>query len=145
MLPCNGMAFAPAIAKIHELCFEQPWSEEQFAKLLSLPTCRLWMNENGFLLCSEVSGEMEILTICVLPEKRRQHVAEDLLNQLFTYAKSKNIQRIFLEVAKDNPPAQKLYIKTGFTLSGERKKYYARPNGSVDALCFTKQIKGDIL
>ena len=137
---CKGIFFAPIAAKIHRQCFEKGWSEEEFQKLLTLPTSRLWMSEEGFLLCSEVAGEMEILTICVLPEFRRQHIAQDLLRELTSYAKDQGIKQIFLEVAEDNEAAQKLYLSAGFTQTGRREKYYARKNGAVDALCFTKKI-----
>ena len=137
---CKGIFFAPIAAKIHQACFEHGWSEKEFVKLLALPTTRLWMTEEGFLLCSEVADEMEILTICVLPEFRRQHVGQDLLHELFQYAKSQKDKQIFLEVAEDNIPAQKLYLKVGFVQTGKRVGYYKRKNGAVDALCLTKKI-----
>ena len=137
---CKGIFFAPIAAKIHGKCFDRGWSEEEFQKLLALPTSRLWMTEEGLLLCSEVAGEMEILTICVLPEFRRQHVAQDLLYELFHYAKAQKVKRIFLEVAEDNPAAQKLYSGAGFKETGRRKGYYARKNSTIDALCLTKKI-----
>ena len=137
---CKGIFFAPIAAKIHSKCFEKGWSEKEFQKLLALPTSRLWMTEEGFLLCSDVADEMEILTICVLPEFRRQHVAKDLLRELNGYAKDHAIKQIFLEVAEDNVPAQKLYLGSGFAQTGKREGYYKRKKGTVDALCFTKKI-----
>ena len=137
---CKGILFAPITSKIHSACFDKGWSEEEFSKLLALPTTRLWMTEEGFLLCSEVADEMEILTICILPEFRRQHIAQDLLYEMFRYAKGQKIKKIFLEVAEDNEPAQKLYMGIGFKQTGRREGYYARKSGSVDALCLTKKI-----
>ena len=98
------------------------------------------MTEESFLLCSEVADEMEILTICVLPEFRRQHIAQDLLFELFRYAKGQKVKRIFLEVAEDNQAAQKLYLGAGFKQTGRREGYYVCKNGNVDALCLTKKI-----
>ena len=138
---CKGIFFAPIAAKIHKKCFGKGWSEEDFQKLLALPTSRLWMTEEGLLLCSEVADEMEILTICVLPEFRRQHIAQDLLHELFEYAKGQKVKRIFLEVAEDNEAAQKLYSGAGFKQTGRREGYYARKDKNVDALCLTKQLK----
>ena len=137
---CKGIFFAPIAAKIHSLCFDKGWSEEEFQKLLALPTSRLWMSGEGLLFCGEVADEMEILTICVLPEFRRQYVAKDLLGELFDYAKAHKIKRIFLEVAEDNIPAQKLYFGVGFKQTGRREGYYARKDKNVDALCLTKKI-----
>ena len=140
MSQCKGILFAPIAAKIHKKCFEKGWSEEEFQKLLALPTSRLWMTDEGLLLCSEVADEMEILTICVLPEFRRQYVAQDLLNEMFYYAQKQKVKRIFLEVAEDNEGAKKLYFGVGFKQTGRREGYYARKNGTVDALCLTKKI-----
>ena len=140
MLQYKGVVFASVAAEIHSLCFKEAWSEEEFKKLLSLPTSRLWIDENSLLLCSEVADEMEILTICVIPEKRRCHLAKRLLNELFSYATKHKIKCIFLEVAKDNIPAQNLYLGMGFIQTGQRTGYYKRKNGTVDALCFTKKI-----
>ena len=137
---CKGIFFAPIAAKIHRKCFDKGWNEEEFQKLLALPTSRLWMSEEGFLLCSEVADEMEILTICVLPEFRRQHIAQDLLFELFQYAKGKKVKQIFLEVAEDNEAAQKLYLGAGFKQTGRREGYYKRKKETVDALCLTKKI-----
>ena len=137
---CKGIFFAPIAAKIHKASFEKGWSEEEFRKLLALPTSRLWMSEEGLLLCSEVAEEMEILTICVLPEFRRQYVAQDLLHELFRYAKAQKVKQIFLEVAEDNIPAQKLYLGVGFKQTNRRKGYYTRKDGVVDALCLIKKV-----
>ena len=135
---CKGVLFAPIASKIHKTSFEKGWSEKEFSKLLALPTTRLWMTEEALLLCSEVADEMEILTLCVKPESRRHYVAQDLLYELFRYAKEKKVKRIFLEVAENNIPAQKLYFKMGFLQTGKREGYYVHKTDSIDALCLTK-------
>ena len=135
---CKGPLFAPIASKIHSACFDRGWTEKEFSRLLNLPTSRLWMSETALLLCSHVADEMEILTICVLPEVRRQHQASDLLQEMCSYAKEKNIKKIFLEVAEDNLAAQKLYASFNFVQTGRRSGYYLRSSGNVDALCLTK-------
>ena len=136
----KGVFFAPAAAAIHALCFNESWKREEFEKLLALPTSRLWIDEKALLLCSEVPDEMEILTLGVIPEKRRQHLAQKLLEDLFQYAKNQQVKRIFLEVAEDNKAAQKLYFKMGFIETGRRSDYYHHKNKTIDALCLTKEI-----
>ena len=129
--------YAPALAEIHRHCFEHPWSESELATLLALPTTIGWVAEQGFLLCARVLDEVEILTICVLPEHRRQHIAFDFLKRLQTYALEQQINRIFLEVSSDNSAAQALYHKMGFRQTGIRPGYYQTATGSKDALCLT--------
>ena len=139
MLVASGdTAFSPVLSTVHAQCFDKPWSEQEIFSLLSLPTTVGWITEKGFLLCSHVADEMEILTICVLPIFRKQGVAFQLLQDLFYYASQKNVTRVFLEVSISNQPAQRLYQKAGFIQTGVRKNYYKTTNGFIDALCLTK-------
>ena len=138
MLQSRGVLFAQPAHQIHKGCFDKAWSEKEFADLLSLPTTLLWIDETGLLLCSHVADEMEILTFGVLPEFRRQGLAQTMLNQMFDYARQKQVQRIFLDVAEDNIPAIKLYEKMGFLKVYCRKGYYQ--SGKKDAFIYVKQI-----
>ena len=141
MLVASGQtAYAPVIAEMHAACFELPWTESEIQKLLALPTTVTWLTEQGFLLCSRVIDEMEILTIGVLPAFRRQGIAQGLLQEMINYAKDHQITRIFLEVSAENTPAQCLYRQVEFQQTGLRKGYYHTADGSVDALCLTKQM-----
>jgi ribosomal-protein-alanine N-acetyltransferase len=141
MLVASGdTAFSPVLSTIHAQCFDKPWSEQEMFSLLSLPTTVGWLTEQGFLLCSHVADEMEILTIGVLPTFRKQGVGIQLLQTLFSYASDKKVSHIFLEVSADNLPAQHLYQKAGFIQTGLRKNYYKTATGFTDALCLTKTI-----
>lgn len=141
MLVASGdTAFSPILATIHAQCFDKPWSEQEMFSLLSLPTTVGWLTEHGFLLCSHVADEMEILTIGVLPAFRQQGVGFQFLQGLFTYATKNQVKHIFLEVSAENKPAQRLYQKAGFTQTGTRKNYYKTATGFTDALCFTKTL-----
>lgn len=65
-------------------------------------------------------------------------VASSLLNQLLSYCKKENIEKVFLEVRQSNIPAIKLYEKIGFEKISIRKKYYADNN--EDALIYMLEI-----
>lgn len=134
----KGIQYALAAHKIHQQCFENAWSEKEFKEILNLPTSCLWINENGLLLCSHVVNEMEILTFCIISEKRQQGEGINLLKQMFNYAKENKVKKIFLDVAEDNIPAIKLYKKMGFSEMYKRKGYYK--NGTIDALIYTKNL-----
>lgn len=141
MLVASGdTAFSPVLSTIHAQCFEKAWTEAEMFSLLSLPTTIGWLTEQGFLLCSHVTDEMEILTIGVLPAFRQQGVGFRFLQNLFDYAAEKQVKRIFLEVSADNKPAQRLYQKAGFTQTGMRKNYYKTATGFTNALCLTKTL-----
>ena len=141
MLVSSGhIEYAPLLAELHGRCFALPWSEKEMADLLRLPSTIVWVTEYAFLICSRVLDEMEILTIGVLPEKRKQHLATQLLEDLIIYAKGNDVHKIFLEVSVTNKPAQNLYTKFGFTKSGIRRAYYTTEAGTEDALCLIKKL-----
>lgn len=137
----NHIEYAEVVAALHARCFEKGWTIQEISTLLGLPTTRLFIIEQGFLLCSEVAGEMEILSIGILPEFRKRGFAFSLLQEMIDYAKMKQVEHIFLEVAQDNQPAQALYHKAGFQKIGTRHNYYHTKNGFVDALCLGLQIQ----
>lgn len=135
-----SVAHASVMAYMHQLCFDDGWNEKAFYDLLALPTTIGWIDENSFILCSHVLDEMEILTICTIPEKRRMGYGKTLLNTLDDYAKKHMIKRIFLEVRSNNLPAKSLYETNGFNQTGIRKGYYKTADGMIDAVCMTKVI-----
>ena len=134
------LSYAPLLRELHKRCFERPWSENEFKSLLSLPTTLLWVSEEGFLLCSKVADEMEILTLGVLPEHRRRHIASKFLSEMIDYATANAVRYIFLEVSVRNQAAIKLYQQFGFEKAGIRPDYYQTPQGPADALCLRRQI-----
>ena len=141
MLVSSGHSeYAKLLAVLHGRCFSVPWSEKEMANLLNLPSTIAWVTEERFLICSHVLDEMEILTIGIIPEKRKKHLATQLLEDLITYAKENGIHKIFLDVSVNNKAAQGLYAKFGFTQVGVRKAYYTTPKGAEDALCLVKNI-----
>lgn len=135
---------AQILAAIHRACFETPWSEKSFQELLLLPTTFGWLSEDGFLLCSHTFDEMEILTICTRPQKRRQGLAKELINHMLEYAKIHQVHKIFLEVSQKNEAAKALYFSVGFEINAVRKNYYKTSNGFTDALCMMKIINNKL-
>ena len=133
----KGTTFAPILTHIHAQAFVKPWTAQNFVALLKLPTTIGWSNEYGFLLASDLGDALEILTIAVLPSHQHQGHASELMAEMLAWAKNNNKQSIFLEVAKNNIIAQKLYLKTGFIQTGIRPKYYQQGNDHIDAICMT--------
>ncbi len=132
-------AYTEVLAQIHTQCFDTGWDEAQFIQLLSLPTTHGFMCSSGFILFSCVLDEVEIMTFCVLPNRRRLGIGEQLLNELFDWTQKNQVRQIFLEVAVDNMPARKLYEKAGFVLLSKRPRYYKTADGFKDALCLIKK------
>jgi ribosomal-protein-alanine N-acetyltransferase len=135
-----GAAHAAMLAALHAESIAPPWSTETFATLLGQPGVAGWIateNEEpvGLLLARAAADEAEILTLAVLPHRRRHGVAGRLMAQLVAWAATVNAVRLFLEVADDNVAARALYERSGFTVAGRRNDYYAPGR---DALLLTK-------
>lgn len=86
----------------------------------------------GFAVVRDVApGEMELLTLAVLPSLRRKGLARTLLRALPAGSD------IYLEVRASNRIAQELYLSTGFRLIGRRPAYYEGP--TEDAIVMLRQ------
>ena len=137
MLQFKGSSFAPVLAEIHTQCFDNPWPEPVFTDLLNLPTSFGFLTQEGFILCSDLGTDVEILTLAVLPQYRRKGLASQLLDALKQYIDSNQKTHIFLEVKCTNTPAINLYRKNNFIQTGYRKNYYHENGQMFDAICLT--------
>jgi ribosomal-protein-alanine N-acetyltransferase len=134
---------AAVLAALHAESIEPPWSTGTFATLLGQPGVAGWIalerdGPVGLLLARAAADEAEILTLAVLPRRRRQGIARMLMARLVTWAAAVKVARLFLEVAEDNVAARSLYERSGFVLVGRRNDYYAPGN---DALLLSKAMR----
>ncbi len=123
-----GPAAAAALAAIHAGAFppEQTWDEAAFATQLALPGVFARMDPAGGMVLARVAGdEAEILTLAVLPGRRRRGIGRALLAAALAEAGARGAQALFLEVAEANRPARALYQAFGFVAVGVRRGYYA--------------------
>ena len=124
------------LANLHKKCFpNKPWSADDFRDLKQ-SGCEIIMSENGFIVYRIVVDEAEIITIGVNPEKRRLGIASAMIGIIEKTIKNQGVKKIFLEVASNNIPGQKLYENCGFKTVGLRPKYY----DGVDAILMSKDI-----
>lgn len=135
-------------AALHALCFEDaPWKAGAFADLLAIPGTFGFLahgNEEpyGLLLCRAVAEDCEILTLGVVPARRRYGVGRDLLRAGLRKAKELGALTVFLEVAVDNTSAVSLYRSAGFDQAAVRRGYYRRkdPLRRIDALVLSRAL-----
>ena len=124
------------LATLHKKCFPtKPWSADDFRDLKN-SGCEIIMSENGFIVYRIAVDEAEIITIGVNPDFRRQGIAAAMVGIIEKTLKNQGVKKIFLEVASNNIPAQKLYENSGFIWVGLRPKYY----DGVDAILMSKDI-----
>ncbi len=70
--------------------------------------------------------------LAVHPDYRRKHLSDDMMKKLFQIAEERKNHKIVLDVIQGNLPAEKLYQKVGFKLTGEREEFIAR----IGSVCF---------
>ena len=130
------------IARLEEICFSEPWSEEGILEAYRLGTKFFAAEADkkliGYIGIKAVIDEGYITNIAVFPEFRRRGVAKALLNKVFEFAKEKGLSFVSLEVRPSNTEAISLYEKTGFKEEGRRKNFYRLP--LEDALIMTKRF-----
>ena len=94
----------------------------------------------GDLIYIEKDSEYEILLLYVKKSKRREGLASKLLYCLEKQKKYLNLQKIYLEVSKNNNKAIFFYKKNKFNLINIRNNYYLINNQKFDSLCYEKKL-----
>jgi ribosomal-protein-alanine N-acetyltransferase len=131
---------AEALAILHCACFpDDPWEAGALARIMALSGGFGWLawegsEPAGFILVRDLGNECEILSLGVAPRWRRRGIAQALLGAAIAEAGHRELPSLVLEVAIDNDAASELYHSAGFVSVGRRARYYARPEGRVDAL-----------
>ncbi|MBW2254021.1 MAG: ribosomal protein S18-alanine N-acetyltransferase [Deltaproteobacteria bacterium] len=119
---------ASAIARTEEVAAHHPWTREQVAASLALPTTRGWVAEAGVvrahLLVSSQGAEGEVLILAVHPSCRRRGWARQLLRAACEAWTELGVEEAFLEIRADNQAALRLYAELGWETAGTRTSYY---------------------
>ena len=140
MIRPTALTDAALLAAIHQDCFgAEAWSEDAIAGSLNMLGSFGFLahddkQPHGFILCSKILDEAEILTLGVFFEWRRQGVASDLMLAVLEHAHQTGLREIFLEVSEQNHAAQELYAQNGFHEIQRRKSYYQTTQGQFDAI-----------
>ncbi len=132
------------MADIHARAFEgqgRAWSTDEFTQLKQDPHVFDVQAPFGFALGRVIADEAELLTIATDPAYQGQGIGRAILQILTTEAAQLGAKTVFLEVARDNMRALRLYKDFGYQEVGCRFNYYRRPDGtSVDALVLEAEI-----
>jgi ribosomal-protein-alanine N-acetyltransferase len=138
---------APLLAALHSQCFERGWNAEVMAGIVAMPgaVALLALSEKGeplgFVIARCAADEAEILTMGVVPSRRRCSVAEKLLGEVAGRLSGRGARNLHIEVAESNSAALGLYEKIGFMRSGRRRDYYAAQGGlREDAVTMTRPL-----
>ena len=131
----------PAVLAIERWSFKTPWSLAMFVLELSKPSgiCLAITDYNGnlggYLVCSRYTDVWHLMNIAVVPERRREGIATELMLKLFETVGAQ--ARITLEVRLSNSAAIQMYERFSFKPAGHRRRYY-HDNGE-DALIMWRE------
>jgi [ribosomal protein S18]-alanine N-acetyltransferase len=136
------------LAAMHRACFPaDPWDAPALRLILALSGNFAFLAAEadlpaGFILARDIGGEVEILSLGVMPERRQRGIGRRLVEAAIAEAERCGAGSIVLEVAIDNEAAQQLYRGCGFRQVGRRPRYYRSKNGMLDALILRRAITG---
>lgn len=137
---------ADAIAALQQASFDDQWSADSVARLLSGPANLSVVAERegrllGFLMGQCVVDTAEVLAVAVDAEVRRAGWGAALLTGFERVASVSGAERVILDVAADNGPALALYTARGYETVARRDRYYASGRADpVDALVMAKNL-----
>jgi len=135
-----SLKMAGALSILHRSCFsEDPWDIPAIVGIMGIAgffgrIAREDRQPIGFVVALGLAEECEILSLGVLPDRRRARCGSALLGAVCSEAMRRNMRSIVLEVAADNAAARALYAARGFLSVGCRPNYYQRTGGRIDAL-----------
>lgn len=126
-----------AVQTLAQLCFDDGWSAADFRYFIqnACGYCEGVFAKGetsaselrGYFLGLVVAGTLDIISVAVHPDLRRQAVAQALVQRALA---SPGVENSTLEVAVTNVAAIALYKKMGFRVRSVRKNYY---QGKIDA------------
>ena len=139
----------PVVSAMEKVIFkDDPWSIGQFKEEVAnngitrhyVVACDSKHQIIGWAgaMCATEGGDPDVLTIAVDPDYRLRGIARHMLTSLIDWAYLKKSTNIFLEVEKNNQPAQALYISEGFAVISMRPDYYGP---GIDALVMSKVLE----
>jgi [ribosomal protein S18]-alanine N-acetyltransferase len=149
-------ALAAPLAQLHSTCFpDDPWPPQALAEIAAMAGVfgRIARDDEtaedaavtGLALAQSLGKECEILTLGVVPARRRVGIGSALLAAVIAEAGCRGAQTLFLEVAEDNIAARALYAAHGFIQIGRRANYYRRFSGPADALVLRLLLATSVL
>ena len=117
----------PAVLSIERRSFPAPWSLAMFVLEVSKPSgvCLAATAGDGivgYLVCSRYADVWHLMNVAVDPDRRREGIAERLLDELLATAGTG--ERYTLEVRVSNHGAIAMYERIGFRSAGRRRSYY---------------------
>lgn len=122
----------PVVAKLEQMIFTDPWSENVYKQTLALDNVvYLVVEEDGEVIgvsgIQNIVGDGEITNVMIAPEYRGRGYAYQMLQSLLEEGAKIGVTDYTLEVRCSNENAIRLYEKLGFVSEGIRPGFYEHP------------------
>ena len=119
----------PEVLNIEHTSYEQPWSEEEFLRVLRQRNCIGMVAEQGehvvgFMIYELHKVKLQILNFAVSPEARRLGVGHQMVAKLAGKLSSHRRTRIGLTVRETNLSAQLFFRADGFRAPEVLRSFY---------------------
>ncbi len=95
---------------------------------------------NGFAIFSKCGDYLELYSIFVHPDFRKNGIAKKFVKNGIIFCKKKSLKKIILEVNEKNFSAINLYLSLDFLICGRRSKYYFLNSKFSDAFLMSLKI-----
>lgn len=140
----------PAVIRIEQESFPDPWSAESFETSLALDRMRFLVASGAgtgdagsgevlaYVIALVLLDEAEIADIAVSSAARCRGIGGRLLDAVMADLIGRGVRTLFLEVRVSNTPARALYESRSFREVGRRRGYYRLP--TEDALVLRREI-----
>lgn len=124
------------IAEIEKRYIECAWSEDMLNDAYDNPRyffLKATKNNQilGYISLELITPDANICNIAVTEKARAKGIGSMLVTQALNFLKQQGIERVLLEVAKDNLAALSLYEKAGFKNIAVRPFYYGKNSALV--------------
>lgn len=138
VLRCRALRLSdlPEVLVLDQICFGGLWTQEGYRREFHSPNSDLLVLEaqqphtNRFHVVGigclwAILDEAHITVLGVAPGYQGNGLGQWLLLHLLRASRDRGLTHATLEVRRSNQSAQTLYAKFGFTVIGERRKYYS--------------------
>lgn len=136
-----------AVLAIEMRAYPFPWTRGIFCDCLRAGYPAWILHRKGTIIgygmLSIAADEAHVLNVCAAPEEQGRGHGRRMLRTLLQLARSRGVQRVFLEVRPTNTAAIGLYHDEGFNEIGRRPRYYPARNGREDAIVMAKELIAD--
>jgi len=113
----------PEILRIENACFEFPWTEDEFIRLLRQRNCIGMVSEIddkvvGYMLYELEKGLLHILTFAVDPAVHRKGVGSSMVGKLTSKLHPERRTKVTVMVRESNLAALRFFRASGFYATG---------------------------